>query len=323
MGYQRYRPPKHTEAPFRFNAQTILGNLDYAFSNDLKISFLPGVSFFQANTEIPYEIAPSPSIDIRLLNVNDMNMTGLQFFILGGFRTQYTNIVRSRDLPLHSVNMNLRGGVGLLHTLKTSYTWSLKPFFGMFYTQGWNNVSTTEKIHVNTTHNFFTGEAGLEVELSPTMSAIGSLEFSFESSELLYRFGLNFHQAPPLEILNDLTPQPRRIDISPSPLATRLAGIDFEPEPGVTAPEYKFRVEPLYPVIAKNVKMEGEVALEVTINEQGIPLDIVALTNLGFGLEEAAIEALKKTTFYPATKNEKMISKRVTLRYRFTLKNTH
>ena len=323
IGYQHYRPPKRTEAPFRFNAQTVLGNLDYTFNSDLKMSLLPGISFFQADTEIPYEIAPSPSIDIQLLNVNDMNMTGLQFFILGGFRTQYTNIARSSDLPLHAVNMNLRGGVGLLHTLGTGYTWSLKPFFGMFYTQAWNNVSTTEKIHANTTHNFFTGEAGLEVELSPTMSAIGSLEFSFESSELLYRFGLNFHQAPTLKILNDLTPQPRRTDTSPSPLATRLAGIDFEPEPGVTAPEYKFRVEPLYPVIAKNVKMEGEVALEATINEQGIPLDIIARTNLGFGLEEAAMEALRKTTFYPAIKDGKMISKRVILRYQFTLKNTN
>ena len=323
MGYQRYNPPKHTEAPFRFNAQTLLGNLDYTFNSDLKMSLLPGISFFQANTEIPYEIAPSPSIDIRFLNVNDMNMTGLQFFILGGFRTQYTNIARNQNLPLHSVNMNLRGGVGLLHTLQTGYTWNLKPFFGMFYTQAWNNVSTTQKIHANTTHNFFTGEAGLEVELSPTMSAMGSLEFSFESSELLYRFGLNFHQAPPLEILKDSKPQPRRTDTPSSPLATRLAGIDFEPEPGVTAPEYKFRVEPIYPVIAKNVKMEGEVALEATINEQGIPVDIMTRTNIGFGLEAAAMEALKKTTFYPATKDGKVISKRVTLRYRFNLKNTN
>jgi len=152
---------------------------------------------------------------------------------------------------------------------------------------------------------------------------MGSLEFSFQSAELLYRFGLNFHQAAPLEILNDRTRRPRRTDTSPSPLATRLAGIDSEPEPGVTAPEYKFRVEPLYPVIAKNVKMEGEVRLEATINEQGIPLDIVARTNLGFGLEEAAMEALEKTTFYPAMKDGKRISKRVTLRYRFTLRNTN
>ena len=323
VGYQRYRPPRRTDAPFRFHAQTLLGNLDYAFNNDLKISFLPGVSFFEANTQTPYEIAPSPSVDIRLLNVNDMNMTGLKFFLLGGFRTQYTNIVRTGDLPLHSVNMSLRGGAGLLHILETDYTWSLKPFFGMFYTQAWNNVSTTQKVHVNTSQNFFTGEAGLEVELSPTMSAIGSVEFSFESSELLYRFGLNFHQAPALKIQNEATQQIRKTDTPSSPLATRLAGIDFEPEPRVTAPEYKFRVEPLYPVIAKNRKIEGEVVLEAIINEQGLPLDIVALTTLGFGLEEAAMEALKKTTFYPAMKDEKMISRRVTLRYRFTLRNTN
>ena len=323
VGYQRYRPPKRTEAPFRFHAQTLLGNVDYAFNNDLKISFLPGVSFFQADTQIPYEIAPSPSIDLRFLNVSDTNMTGLQFFILGGFRTQYTNIVRTGDLPLHSVNMSLRGGAGLLHILETDYTWSLKPFFGMFYTQAWNNVSTTERVHVNTTQNFFTGEAGVEIELSPTMSAIGSVEFSFQSSELLYRFGLNFHQAPALKIQNDVTPEIRRTDTASSPLATRLAGIDSDSEPGVTPPDYKFRVEPVYPIIAKNAKIEGEVALEAIINEQGLPLDIVALTNLGFGLEEAAIEALKETTFYPAIKDGRLIPKRVTLRYRFNLRNIH
>ena len=323
IGYQRYRPPKRTEAPFRFSAQTILSNLDYTFNRDLKISLLPGISFFEANTQIPYEIAPSPSLDIRFLSISDMNMTGLRFFMLGGFRTQYTNIVRSSDLPLHSVNMTLRGGAGLLHILETDYAWSLKPFFGMFWTQAWNNVSTTQKVHVNTAQNFFTGEAGLEMELSPTMSAIGSIEFSFQSSELLYRFGLNFHQAPPLRIQNEVTPQTRRTNTSSSPLATRLAGIDFDPEPGVTAPEYKFRVEPLYPIIAKNAKIEGEVVLEVTINEQGIPVNIVALTNLGFGLEEAAIEALKRTTFYPAMMAENPISKRVTTRYRFTLRNTN
>ncbi len=252
-----------------------------------------------------------------------MNMTGLKFFILGGFRAQYINIIRTGNLPLHSINMTLRGGTGLLHILETDYEWSLKPFFGMFWTQGWNNVSTTERVHVNTAQNFFTGEAGVEIDLSPTVSAIGSVEFSFQSSELLYRFGLNFYQAPALKIQNDVRPKIGKTNTISSPLATRLAGIDSEPEPGITPPEYKFKVEPLYPVIAKNVKIEGEVTLEATINEQGLPLDIVALTDLGYGLEEAAMEALKKTTFYPAIKNGILIRKRVTLRYRFTLRNTN
>ena len=112
-----------------FMPQTLLGNLEYAFSRDLKLSLLPGVSFFDVVSQNPYEIAPSPSIDIRLLNVNNLNMTGLKFFILGGFRTQYMNVVRTGNLPLHSVNMALRGGAGFLHILETDHDWSLKPFF--------------------------------------------------------------------------------------------------------------------------------------------------------------------------------------------------
>ena len=76
------------------------------------------------------------------------------------------NIVRTGDLPLHSVNMALRGGAGFLHTLQTNQGWGLKPFFGMFYTQSWNNVSTTRQVHVNTSQNFFTGEAGVEIDMS-------------------------------------------------------------------------------------------------------------------------------------------------------------
>ena len=53
MGYQRYRPSKRTEAPFRFSAQTILGNLDYTFSRDLKVSLLPGISFLRPGPKTP------------------------------------------------------------------------------------------------------------------------------------------------------------------------------------------------------------------------------------------------------------------------------
>ena len=100
-----------------------------------------------------------------------------------------------------------------------------------------------------------------------------------------------------------------------------LGGIDFEPEPGVINPQYKFRVEPKYPDIAKKAEKEGEVLLQATIDENGIPQDIKALTNLGFGLEEAAIAALKKTTFRPAMKGGEPFRKEVAIPYKFTLKD--
>ena len=334
MGYQRYQPPTRTNAPFRFYAQTLLGNLEYAFSRDLKLSLLPGVSFFDVVTQNPYEIAPSPSIDIRLLNVNNMNMTGLKFFILGGFRTQYMNVIRTGDLPLNSVNMALRGGAGFLHLLETDYDWSLKPFFGMFYTQSWNNVSTTRAVHVNTSQNFFTGETGVEIELSPTMSAIGSLEFSFESSELLYRFGLNFYQPPASAVASEIssldtseiretgsrTPSDENTIVGGPEVISESGEIDYAPNIEVAGPQYKFKVDPEYPSLAKETRRQGEVILEAIINEDGIPVDIVPRTFFGAGLEAAAMEALKQTRFYPAIYRGAPIPTRVAIRYKFILR---
>lgn len=99
-----------------------------------------------------------------------------------------------------------------------------------------------------------------------------------------------------------------------------LDDVSFEPEPGVVPPKHKFQVEPDYPESAKKAEKEGEVILQATINEKGIPTDIKALTSLGFGLEQAAIAALKKSTFHPATKGGQPISKLVQIPYDFTLK---
>ena len=89
--------------------------------------------------------------------------------------------------------------------------------------------------------------------------------------------------------------------------------------PGVVRPQYKFKVEPKYPEVAfKRQVRKGEVILQATIDENGIPGDIVALTDVGYGFEAAAIAALKKTTFRPATKGGTPISLQVEIPYTFT-----
>ena len=85
------------------------------------------------------------------------------------------------------------------------------------------------------------------------------------------------------------------------------------------APKYKTKVDAKYPKSAKEGKKGGEVTLQVTIDENGVPQDIVALTKLGFGLEEAAIEALKKSTFHPAMKGGKPISTQVKIPFSFAI----
>ena len=90
---------------------------------------------------------------------------------------------------------------------------------------------------------------------------------------------------------------------------------------GVIHPQYKFKVEPKYPEVASRAGKEGQVILQATIDKNGIPRDIVANTDIGFGLEEAAIAALKQTTFRPATKGGNPISLQVEILYAFTLRD--
>ena len=90
-------------------------------------------------------------------------------------------------------------------------------------------------------------------------------------------------------------------------------------ERSVVLPRYKEQVKPNYPKEARRAEREGTVILKATVDVNGIPRDIVPLTNLGFGLEEAAIEVLKKTTFHPAMKGGKPVSLEVEIPFKFKL----
>ena len=88
----------------------------------------------------------------------------------------------------------------------------------------------------------------------------------------------------------------------------------------VVRPRYKFKVEPEYPEVASKEGREAQVILQAIIDENGVPQNIVAITDIGFGFEEASIAALEKTTFHPATKGGNPISLQVEIPYFFTLK---
>ena len=125
--------------------------------------------------------------------------------------------------------------------------------------------------------------------------------------------------APSFEMEREAPTLLDKLDTPEPDAALGVGNINFESEPGVTNPAYKVKVKPKYPENAKKAQKEGEVLLQATIDEKGLPKDIVALTNLGFGLEDAAIAALKKSTFRPAMKGDTPISKEVQIPYKFEL----
>ena len=81
----------------------------------------------------------------------------------------------------------------------------------------------------------------------------------------------------------------------------------YPPDRTQTPPRFKNLVKPIYPKEAKKNGIEGTVKLQAAIDINGTPQNIVALTKLGFGLEEAAITALKQSTLIPATKSGKPV----------------
>ncbi|MEN6317992.1 MAG: energy transducer TonB [Syntrophaceae bacterium] len=86
------------------------------------------------------------------------------------------------------------------------------------------------------------------------------------------------------------------------------------------APAFIHRETPMYPYLAKRFGKEGKVVLKLLIDKSGNLQDIETIEPSGFGFTEAAIEAIKKSTFAPAYRNGEKIVSRAILSVRFILK---
>jgi TonB family protein len=71
----------------------------------------------------------------------------------------------------------------------------------------------------------------------------------------------------------------------------------------VRAPVVLSRVEPRYPEEARAARISGIVITEMMIDAAGNVVDAVVLKPLPFGLDQAALDAVKQWRFAPATKN--------------------
>lgn len=80
------------------------------------------------------------------------------------------------------------------------------------------------------------------------------------------------------------------------------------------------KTEPKYPVDARRAQMEGIVSVEFTVGITGRATNIKVPKSIGFGFDEASIEAVKKWRFAPAIKKGVRIPVRVKVPIEFSLK---
>ncbi len=91
---------------------------------------------------------------------------------------------------------------------------------------------------------------------------------------------------------------------------------------GVTLPEAVVKVNPRYAQAAREAKVQGEVGLTVVVGADGAVGDVTVTSSLdtAYGLDEAAVDAVKQWQFNPGTKNGTPVAVSVDIVMSFTLR---
>ena len=100
----------------------------------------------------------------------------------------------------------------------------------------------------------------------------------------------------------------------------KFVAYDEPPEPigGYAAIQKNIR----YPEIAQEAGIEGTVVIQAFVNEQGKVTDTVVLKGIPkTGLNEAAINAIKRTEFKPAKQRDRAVGVWISIPVRFKLQN--
>jgi protein TonB len=88
---------------------------------------------------------------------------------------------------------------------------------------------------------------------------------------------------------------------------------------GVTAPRAIDDPEPEYSDEARKIKQQGTVILSIVVDPQGHPRSIHVARSLGLGLDEKAVEAVRKWKFEPGTKDGQPVAVQVNVEVNFRL----
>jgi periplasmic protein TonB len=100
---------------------------------------------------------------------------------------------------------------------------------------------------------------------------------------------------------------------------TRERGI-AETQFGETgAPAFIHREMPVYPILARILGKEGKIVLKLLIDKNGRLLEVEVVEAAGFGFTEAAVAAVKNSTYAPASHNGEKVTARALIPVRFRL----
>jgi periplasmic protein TonB len=102
----------------------------------------------------------------------------------------------------------------------------------------------------------------------------------------------------------------------PPPSGPKVAFIPYD-----LAPRPKSAIRPIYPEIAQEAGIEGVVVVQAFIDANGRVKETIILKGVpNTGLDEAAMEAIRKTKFQPAEQRERPVAVWISIPVNFRLK---
>ncbi len=117
-----------------------------------------------------------------------------------------------------------------------------------------------------------------------------------------------------------ITLTPAMKELNDKPLSGVIGNVLFAGKGGVSYPSCTSCPNPSFPPAARQAKRTGIVVLQVTITPEGHAADIGLVKTGGYGLDESAIQAVRKWVFKPALDRDgKPVVVRVTIEVTFRL----
>jgi TonB family protein len=98
-----------------------------------------------------------------------------------------------------------------------------------------------------------------------------------------------------------------------------IGGGVFRVGGGVSAPRALDAPDPEYSEEARKAKYQGTVVLWMIIDPNGSPRDVRVTRSLGMGLDQKAVEAVRKWKFEPAMKDGKPVAVQISVEVNFRL----
>jgi TonB family protein len=105
----------------------------------------------------------------------------------------------------------------------------------------------------------------------------------------------------------------------PKPVEAEISGLEHVGKNGVSRPVPLNSVSAKYSLEARKAKVEGVCIVSLVVDAQGNPQNPRIVRSLGYGLDDRALEAVKKYRFKPAMKGKLPVPVMVTVEINFRL----